>query len=877
MTKRHSLILIFILSSIFSFAQPQNWNWYFGTGAAVNFSSGNPVAVAGCILNTVEGCASVSDASGNLLFYTDGITAYNRNNVVMPNGSGLFGNSSSTESGIIVPKPGSTTLYYIFTSDCAGGNGINYYVVDMTLNAGLGALVSNTATNILTNSTEKLTAVRHCNGVDYWVIVHGENNNTYYSFLVSSTGVAAPVVSNAGTVYIGTLGYLKASPSGRKLAAAIFEQNLVDVLDFDNSTGVVSFSNPITLTVPPEYAYGVSFSPNNNVLYEVGDAGNPSLNQFDLTSNVQATIQASQYQVCMLGTSGGALQIGPNGKMYVCRYSSNFLDVINTPNVLGVGCGYVANAVNLGAGMCMIGLPNWMDAINADTVSTSLPSDTTVCSGPIILKVDSGATSYLWSTGATIDSISVNASGIYWVQVTGGTTCNPSLHTDSITVTFVAPIAVNLGNDTNLCTGQNLTINAGNAGALFSWSNGATTQTINVTTTGSYSVTVTAGTCSDIDTINVTFTNAPVVNLGNDISVCVGQPVTLGAGNIGSTYLWSTGATTQTISPTTTGNYWVVASIGTCSDRDTISVTFNALPVVNLGPDQTICNGQTVTLNAGAGTSYLWSDGSTTQTITVTTTNSYWVVVQNGTCAGTDTMNVITVSAPTVNIGPDIKLCYGLDTGLNAGNPGFNYLWSTGETAQHIAINATGTYWVKVSNFGCIGFDTALVSISKPVIVLLYDTVVCPGEPITISIEKGFKTYAWSPGGQGTYMISTDKPGTYYVSVTDTNNCPGSASIFIDEFCPSDLYIPTAFSPNGNGINDYFLTYGERIISFHLYIYNRWGEIIFESQDMSEGWNGKYNGEDAQQGSYVYRVDYQLYDYKELKKHTKYGVVNLMR
>src|ERR1022692_3874826 len=116
-----TLIAIFLLLSSAMMAQPQNWNWYFGDGAAVNFSTGSPVAVAGCAMSTVEGCATISDNAGNLLFYTDGITAWDKNNIAMPNGSGLWGNSSSTESGVIVPNPGNVNQYYLFTTDCAGG------------------------------------------------------------------------------------------------------------------------------------------------------------------------------------------------------------------------------------------------------------------------------------------------------------------------------------------------------------------------------------------------------------------------------------------------------------------------------------------------------------------------------------------------------------------------------------------------------------------------------------------------------------------------------------------------------------------------------------------------------------------------------------
>ncbi len=474
-----------------------------------------------------------------------------------------------------------------------------------------------------------------------------------------------------------------------------------------------------------------------------------------------------------------------------------------------------------------------------------------------------------------------NNTGTYTVTMivvcTGG--CVSGTDTVTQTVVVVPPPSLFIGNDTSLCSGLNVTLDAGNPGSVYAWSTGATTQTINVTTTGSYWVHVGGGACVAADTINVTFLPNPVVNLGADISVCAGVPVTLDAGNAGATYLWNTGATTQTISPTTNGTYWVVAALGTCIDSDTINITFNTIPVVNLGANLSLCNGQSVMLNAGnAGATYQWSDGSTTQVITVSTAGNYWVVVSNGTCTGTDTVSVVVNVAPTVNLGPDIKLCYGIDTVLYANNPGFSYLWSTGETTQKIAVTVSGNYWVKVSNNGCIGTDTALVSISKKLeLDLGVDTFVCPGEPITLIAQRGYASYYWTPVGGGRYFVTIDNAGTYYCTAIDTNGCSVTNSILVREFCPSEMYIPTAFTPNRNNMNDYFMAYCEGAVEFHMYIFDRWGEMVFESTDISQGWDGTFNGNDAPQGSYVYRIDYKLYTYVELKKYSKYGVVNLIR
>ena len=165
MTKKICVLFTIILMSIAGYCQPapQNWNWYFGNHAALNFSSGSPVAVAGSAMDAEEGSASISDSNGNLLFYTNGISVWNRNNIQMPNGSGLLGDNSSTQSALIIPHPDSTNIYYIFTSAIGGNpNGYNYSEVDMTLDSARGDITVKNI-HLFDSSSEKLTAIKNCN------------------------------------------------------------------------------------------------------------------------------------------------------------------------------------------------------------------------------------------------------------------------------------------------------------------------------------------------------------------------------------------------------------------------------------------------------------------------------------------------------------------------------------------------------------------------------------------------------------------------------------------------------------------------------------------------------------------------------------------
>ncbi|HZG01499.1 MAG TPA: hypothetical protein VEY71_10875, partial [Chitinophagales bacterium] len=326
-----------------------NW-WFFGTNAGVSFASGSPVGVVGAMSQS-EGVASISDASGNLLFYTSGIDVWNKFDVQMPNGFGLWGDPSSTQSGVIVQKPGSTTEYYLFTCAAqAGGtftsstyDGVAYSIVDMTLDGGNGDVVAASKnTPLLASTAEKLTAVRHCNGVDVWIIMHKWESDAFYAFLLTASGVdPVPVISNIGPLYTNaagtgsneeTIGYLKASPQGDKLASCVWyvENNDVELYDFDKMTGVVSNYTPLPTG---GWAYGASFSPDGTKLYasfiDVNGWLPYSIVQWDLSApNPASTMTIIDPNVVYMG----AMQLGPDGKIYVSEGAASSLHVINNPN-----------------------------------------------------------------------------------------------------------------------------------------------------------------------------------------------------------------------------------------------------------------------------------------------------------------------------------------------------------------------------------------------------------------------------------------------------------------------------------------------------------------------------------------------------------------
>ena len=337
-------------------AQHDN-NWFFGRMAALNFSKGKPEPLSGSTMSAMEGSASISDGNGKVLFYTDGINVWNRENKKMPHGTGLLGDQSTTQSAIIIPKPGSQTRYYIFVADDAGGpNGLTYSEVDMAADGGKGDVVALNV-KLVTPVTEKITATFHANAKDIWVTTHQWGSNAFYSYRITSSGVdTAPVISNAGLVIDGAensghyAGWMAVSPDGEHIASAS-GLLAVELFDFDNTTGKVS--NGVVVKQPAK-CYGVEFSPDSNLLYATS---NDKVFQYE----VHASDVAASERVVGTVEVASSIKLGPDSKIYVVnKYLSKTLSVINRPNVIGTGCNFVLDGLDLGGSETYVGLPNFL-------------------------------------------------------------------------------------------------------------------------------------------------------------------------------------------------------------------------------------------------------------------------------------------------------------------------------------------------------------------------------------------------------------------------------------------------------------------------------------------------------------------------------------
>ena len=455
------VVVVFILSSTLLFAQGEANNWFFGQNAGINFNNGTATPISGK-LNTYEGCASFSDKNGNLLFYTDGTTVWDQYGAEMPNGRNLKGNSSSSQSAIIVPYPGNPNWFYIFTvgayyrimDEVFPTEGLFCYKVDMTKNGGLGDIVETPirlSGGLAAQWTEKITSVKGAECNTFWVISLVQNK--YYSYKIDANGLnETPVISNVNYLSNDRRGYLKASPDGTKLASAtytagtnsngdfILGEGKFHLYSFNDATGIVNndgielISNAAIDGSP----YGVEFSSLSTKLYcSTFNGNNNKLYQFDLENANYKTLIKSQtgYR--------GALQLAPNGKIYATvpvnyDIGTNFLDAINSPDELGTNCNYKLDDLNLGSGMAMQGLPPFIASLLLPIEITSVEQNNeTITNQTLKLCVGSdytfnaeilpGNPTYSWShngvgevnttSSLTISNIQLNDAGIYELEV----------------------------------------------------------------------------------------------------------------------------------------------------------------------------------------------------------------------------------------------------------------------------------------------------------------------------------------------------------------------------------------------------------------------------------------------------------------------------
>jgi len=848
--KRFILIFALITAGVVVFGQKQANYWYFGHNAGLSFSLGPPSPLTNGALYTGEGCSSISTAEGALLFYTDGRFVYDKNHNQMPNGSGLLGHSSSTQSGIIVPKPGSTTEYYIFTVDAADNglaNGLCYSKVDLTLNNGLGDVVT-TEKNIslVPLACEKVTAVGHADGNTFWVITKKWGNADFYAYRITYDGVVTtPVISTTGPILNGNIGqeskgYIKVSPDGSWVATANNTDYTVGIYHFDNSTGIVShLVTDDTYTSPgggdPGGPYGVEFSPNSSRLYISEWKGHRRIHQYDLSTGNPDTILDSRVVVASVGQNAapiGALQIGPDNRMYIARYQEGHLSRINNPNILGTFCGFEENAVGLAGKQSMYGLPPFIQSFFY--FSVDFYWDAPACTGyPTTFYCSSSdiPDSLRWTFPGGVTSTELNPTFHFTSPGFYGVNLKVYLYGSNKSTSHFVNVGVTpefeIGNDTVICASEAFYLDAGNY-ASYLWQDGSTSQTILTDTTDWYTCRITnASGCPNTDSLFVQVNPNPEISAGPPLTIPEGLTAVLeGTATGGSgdyTFHWEPAAllvNPNVLQPTTVPMSYTTTFVLTVTDNQTgcssqsevivevvggpLSCGASATPTVICKLEQSQLIGMAY---GGTGNfTYSWtsnpagfSSNIANPVVQPNVTTTYTLSVYDGENTVTSNVTITVNPSPVPDAGPNQVITYGTPTVLQGnvlvGTGPYLYHWEPADMLVSANVQNPTTlniyestlFYLTVTDLGtgCVSEEADVVTVTLDGAAI---SVSPQAQPPVVCVGSTVKLYPLASGGTQNYTYSwTSVPAgftstqaepevnpsvstTYYVTVNDGYN-----------------------------------------------------------------------------------------------------------
>ncbi|EDP94900.1 T9SS type B sorting domain-containing protein [Kordia algicida OT-1] len=856
---------ILLFFSISVSAQRETANWFFGVNAGLNFNTGTPIILDTGQVDTLEGCSTISDANGSLLFYTDGVTVWNSMHDVMTNGTDLIGSLSSTQSCVIVPNPGNDNIFYIFTTDVVDAyngnnagpsNGFNYSIVDMSLGTGLGAVTLKNV-NLLPNTSEKVSSTLSSDG-NFWVVTH--RNNQFFSFKVTAAGVnTIPVVSNTAQSipdYRNIRGNMKISPNGNKLAIAhtLFEPEQAGSLylyDFDSTTGFVTNGEFLADDL---MFYGVEFSSSSQRLYASGklfgenSLANMQIQQYNVAA---ADVANTKYvvhdyaQAQVIPSLAGSLQLGLDKRIYHALPGSN-LSTINSPNLLGASCDFDFQSVDLGFNFSRFGLPAMVQSYfeSIATIENFCLGDQTT----FTVASENDITGITWNfddpaSGSANTSNAINAthtfSSVGSYTVTANVTFSNApdqLFTEIVVIQDtpnIAPVFTLEQCDVDENDSDGLSIfNLEEAITVIEEDNGS-------------------------DNIDVMFFE----NI-NDAQLNE---------NMISDYFYAN----------TTNNQILYARVFSYVDCFTITqVRLQVNSGTNLGEYDTIevceLNGTSISVSqieetlendfSGATISMyntrndaLLQENQLTDFTPINASSNdelYFRVSYGSNCGFIGSVLITVVGQPEVG-DQQAFLCgaEGAAVELAFEESFSSYLWSTNETTPSIMVTEIGTYTVTVTNSaGCEKEVLYVVSEEPPLEIErieVNDFQDVNTIKIIVAAENDQENISYSLNGGNSFIESNEfvniYPGVYDVVVRRGECNAAAETILVGGF-------PKFFTPNGDNINDTWqLLQKEYYPNATIELYDRYGKNLNYIKADSE-WDGTYKGVPLPSGDYWYKL-----------------------
>lgn len=853
----YPLLFLYLLFTVSSRIEAQNEtnNWFFGGNSGIHFNEDIVSSISGN-MDTPAGCSSISDDNGDLLFYTNGNTIWNKNHQIMDNGEGLYGEVDNVQTSIIIPKPDDPTTYYVFVTKETNSyvpiiinSGVFYSEIKITPQNPLG-IVTVKNERITVNATARLAAIYHYESNSYRLICLTKSNQLDFKiFTITNQGLQfTPVILNL-TENIGSFGAMKISPNGKFLAVADNLDRYIYIYEFDVTT--LTCTPYLTLSTFPKFGlgvspYGIEFSQDSNNFYYAGDN---YVVQYQFTARDSMEIVDAYIMNCPKARS---LQLGRNGKIYVASENNPFLSVIHEPEKYGEACNFESNAVSVSPTVSKKGLPIFVSSFLRNRIV--IPDDCISKSFHFKLDAYGPITSVNWdfgdnSTSTELEPIhNYSQPGIYQVKavvVLNNKTIPlfkelevfplPSLPENTI-LTQCNDDAFSFFNLENIKD----YLSFSNSNFVFQFYN--TEDDAN----------------NDLNPIP---NHQNYINTSNPQEIFAKIISDKGCSIITNFFIENR----QSQSPN-------VESIYTCEDSDNvIGDLFGRFNLVSKKEDLINELGIPSTYRINFYRSQL--DALTKLNVLdrypVLPSMTIWVRIEDESfnCYGIISFQAVVNDPIEFDLETFYTICENTDTPLIIDGGGNNSTWewkkTTGEilsTSRFFELNQIGNYILSVSRFenGLVCNQDKRFTVLKAVIPQ-YQSINAENGQLSV-VMQGQENYMYSLNGVdyygngNTYTFTNLEPSVYYLFVKDKNGCENR--ILSDIIL---LNYPPFFTPNNDGVNDKWRIDGPLALQYssaNVTIYDRYGKLIytFDSMSSQAGWDGLYNNLPLPASDYWYQL-----------------------